>query len=947
LRHVIHRRALRAKISLVIVGVVVALLAVAGAAQADQATSYQENVGHTGFASGGSLDAPPLTQAWSVNLGGTLSYPLIANGMVYVLETDSSHDGPTLDAISTSTGATVWQRPETSGSQLAYDNGQIFITQTGDTVTAVDATTGATNWTETLADADVPSNPIASGGTLYVGSEYSGDGLYALNEGNGKTEWQANGVSNTELALDGTFLYTGGGYSQTNAYDLGTGKEAWEGSSASCYSSYNAFAADGGHVFESCSSELNAATGSSLDTIPTSEPPAIADDTGVFLSGATLEAVNLTTGVIEWQFPGTGLEGVPLIVNDTVYIGSTSGTLYALNLDTGAQVWSTSMGSSSNLGVSALPGMAAADGLLVVPYGDTLQAYQSATPRPGLDLQISSGPTGPTASTNATFTFGSSDPAAEESCQLDGGAWASCSTSVSYSDLADGPHVFAVKTVDPSDGSTIGLASQAWSIDSEAPTTTFTEQPPAIERGYYNANYQDYEFSFTSSESGAQFQCTLDGKPETCSGFGSSSFTPGELTDGSHTFTVTATSPVGTTGPPASVTWTVDNDSPVVTINSSPPNPSASTTATITFSASSTTPVTYQCSLSSNPYSGDQTYTSCSSPYHATGLTPGQYYYFYVEATDEAGNVGNANYTWEVTAPPSASTPNIDSVLPPYTNSRTATFQFSSGTTGESFQCSFDGATPQTCTSPDTFENVADGPHTFDVYGILDGNVGQTPASYSWTVRTTPPTTTIDGDTFPGPGSVAFYFHADETAWFMCEVDSDGWMPCTSPVEYSNLTEGSHAFSVYGTDEAGNVEPPISRQFTITVPATTPKGSGGSTPQISPRSLMRGDARSIASSVDSSTTKTIRSGRKVLIAAPAKGTTEATVVYSPGHHKPNLVLAKARGSFAKSGTKAVRLVLTRAGRKWLAHHRRTHVLVIVTFISSGSSIVVAQSSAIL
>lgn len=85
----------------------------------------------------------------------------------------------------------------------------------------------------------------------------------------------------------------------------------------------------------------------------------------------------------------------------------------------------------------------------------------------------------------------------------------------------------------------------------------------------------------------------------------------------------------------------------------------------------------------------------------------------------------------------------------------------------------------------------------------------------------------------------------------------------------------------------------------------------------------------------------------MLIAAPAKGTTDATVVYSPGHHKPNVVLAKARGSFTKSGTKSVRLTLTGAGRKWVAHHHHAHVLVIVTFISSGSSIVIAQSRATL
>jgi outer membrane protein assembly factor BamB len=942
LTRALNRTAFRARFSLTIVGALLALLAVTGSARADQATSYQENAGHTGFASGGSLDAPPLTQAWSVNLGGTLSYPLIANGMVYVLETDGTHDGSTLDALSTSSGAIVWQRPVSADSAIAYDNGQLFIGQDDGNVTAVNATTGATNWIQLLADAENP-NPVARNGTLYVGSSWNGDEIYALDESDGAVIWQTTGGDSSSLAVDGRFAYSPDGYGgAVDAYDVSSGKLAWgSDSNGSCYDTDGLLASDGGHVLGPCGGDLDAADGSLLDTIPFSQSPAIAGDTGVVLSGATLEAVNLQTGVLEWQFAGSELEGSPLIVNDTVYIASSAGTLYGVNLDTGQQVWSASMGGPSQVTGGGLPGMAAADGLLVVPYGGTLEAYQSETPRPGLDLQITSGPTGPTSATGATFTFASSDSTAQESCQLDGGAWAPCTESVTYSGLANGPHVFAVRTTDPSDGSTIGLASQAWSVDSRVPTTTFTQQPAAVVSGW------GYSFQFTSSDSNAQFQCTLDGKSEPCAGFGSSSFNPpGNLPDGSHTFSVTAITAVGTAGPPASVTWTIDNDSPQVTITSSPPSSTSATSATFTFSATDTTAVTYQCAVTTDAYNYEGPYTSCTSPYQVNGLAPGGYD-FLVEATDQAGNVGSAYFYWNVTAPPAATTPYIDSGPPPYTNSRTATFTFSSGTSGETFECSLDGATPQTCTSPDTFENVTDGAHTFDVYGVLNGNVDQTPASYSWTVRTTPPTTTIDGDTFPGPGSVAFYFHADETAWFMCQVDSDGWMPCTSPVEYSNLTEGSHTFSVYGTDEAGNVEQPVSQTFTINVPASAPQGSGGSSPQISSRSLMRGDARSIASSLDSSTIKTIRTGTKVLIAAPAKGTTEATVVYSPGHHKPNVVLAKARGSFTTSGAKTVRLKLTSAGRKWLSHHRRTHVLVIVTFISNGSSIVIAQSSATL
>ena len=60
-----------------------ALLAVgtARAASSDQAVAYQLDPAHDGYQSGDQITAP-LSQAWSVGLGGSISYPLIVNGIV-------------------------------------------------------------------------------------------------------------------------------------------------------------------------------------------------------------------------------------------------------------------------------------------------------------------------------------------------------------------------------------------------------------------------------------------------------------------------------------------------------------------------------------------------------------------------------------------------------------------------------------------------------------------------------------------------------------------------------------------------------------------------------------------------------------------------------------------------------------------------------------------------
>lgn len=53
------------------------------------------------------------------------------------------------------------------------------------------------------------------------------------------------------------------------------------------------------------------------------------------------------------------------------------------------------------------------------------------------------------------------------------------------------------------------------------------------------------------------------------------------------------------------------------------------------------------------------------------------------------------------------------------------------------FQCSIDGGTPSTCTSPFILNNLATGTHTFYVRAIdTSNNVDPTPASFSWTILT-------------------------------------------------------------------------------------------------------------------------------------------------------------------------------------------------------------------
>jgi outer membrane protein assembly factor BamB len=70
----------------------------------------------------------------------------------------------------------------------------------------------------------------------------------------------------------------------------------------------------------------------------------------------------------------------PIVVNQAVIVGSSSGQLYGLNAATGAQLWTTNAGGTITGGTNnVLSGLAAGDGLLVVPAGTTVSAYVLST----------------------------------------------------------------------------------------------------------------------------------------------------------------------------------------------------------------------------------------------------------------------------------------------------------------------------------------------------------------------------------------------------------------------------------------------------------------------------------------------------------------------------------------------------------------------------------------
>lgn len=346
-----------------------------------QAVTYQIDAAHTG--SQFDTVSPPLTQRWSRNLGSSTSYPLIAGGKVFVVA------GTELYALNGTNGATVWGPIEIGTyPSIAYESGRVIAINRNGLLRGFDAANGAQQWSTQLIGQSFTSPPSPMGGTVYVNSFST---LYAVSAQDGSVKWSAAnmGGEHSSPAVTTTALYVS--YS-CNALALApaTGNVLWNLQS-------NCFGGGGrtpvyynGRVYirnnDLGNLALDAVTGTPVAEIVSVPAPAFHGSTGFFLNISTLEARDISSGALKWSFTGDGsLSSAPIVVNGVVYIGSTSGKLYAVDQTTGTNIWSGSVGApvtrpdEHNIS-DPLAGLGAGEGLIVVPASNLVVAYEAEPP---------------------------------------------------------------------------------------------------------------------------------------------------------------------------------------------------------------------------------------------------------------------------------------------------------------------------------------------------------------------------------------------------------------------------------------------------------------------------------------------------------------------------------------------------------------------------------------
>jgi hypothetical protein len=260
------------------------------------------------------------------------------------------------------------------------------------------------------------------------------------------------------------------------------------------------------------------------------------------------------------------------------------------------------------------------------------------------DTTISSGPSATTSDNTPTFAFTASESGSTFQCQLDSGAWASCTSPWTTATLPDGPHSVSVRATDAAGNTDATPATRAFTVDTTPPADTTAPNTTIGSGPTGPTNDATPTFAFTSSESGSTFQCRVDsGSWGSCT----SPWTTTALADGAHSVSVRAADVAGNTdASPATRSFTVDTSAPNTTIDSAPPALSPGSSATVAFSAGESG-ATFACRIDGGAWA------ACTSPKTYTGLGLAQHTVD-VRATDAAGNVeaSPATATWTSIALP-------------------------------------------------------------------------------------------------------------------------------------------------------------------------------------------------------------------------------------------------------------------------------------------------------
>jgi outer membrane protein assembly factor BamB len=379
------------------------VFSVRASAQNDLAVTYQINVHHTGTILTPNL-LPPLKLKWSIDMGATVGYPLIAEGKVFVITGPDSAGHVNLYGLDAASGNTLWGPvliPQGAywWAAAAYDNGTVFVVPnttpgfSSGIMYAFNAADGQPLWTATLSGQYFFTAPPAAGnGVVYTSGAGGGGTVYAVRETDGKVLWTAsveNG-DNSSPVVTPSAIYVSYVCPQTYKFAALTGTQIWHfsgpceggGGATPVLDNGLLYVRDWSMSFGHNGVILKASNGTMVGTFDADFAPALGNKTAFYVQANLLTAVDVTSGTTLWTAaPGNGgsYSTPPILVNGILYVGTSSGYLVGYKWKTGARTVLLNMGypiSAPETGSVGAPesGLGAGQSILVVPASTHLIA---------------------------------------------------------------------------------------------------------------------------------------------------------------------------------------------------------------------------------------------------------------------------------------------------------------------------------------------------------------------------------------------------------------------------------------------------------------------------------------------------------------------------------------------------------------------------------------------
>lgn len=337
--------------------------------------------------------AAPAAAGGSRRRGGRLALlaavaagALLGGTAVFVVVRDQSAPGTTTPPTAL-TGALAW-RVRAGADELlppAVLDGTVLIGDAGGRLRAVAAETGEALWTRTLPG-DMAASPSVSGDAAYI---VSGTTVFRIDPRTGADLWRYrtasfNAFPSPPIAV-GDLVVTA---TDTRLYALDSvsGTLAWQVATAPSESFTGLPAVAGEQILiptEKGLAAFAAGTGAVAWRFAAGPRegvwagPALSPTTAFVALGGRIVALDLFSGTVRWSFAPTGedqLNESPALLGDRLI--ATDGRVYALDADTGSEVWSsTAVDAASGSAVTSTPVIAGGD--LLIPLGDGLAALDA------------------------------------------------------------------------------------------------------------------------------------------------------------------------------------------------------------------------------------------------------------------------------------------------------------------------------------------------------------------------------------------------------------------------------------------------------------------------------------------------------------------------------------------------------------------------------------------